>query len=129
MREKTNPLSPALKRTGSLTRPPSVNDNPTAPGDSTQTSPSNLWKNKSPEDLNKPRRTPSLSLRRRGTSFREKYQLPANLPSVEFAGVLERKHELQAAGKKAVVRSWKSFYITLCGKIMCFFKDKDSKYQ
>lgn len=101
-------------------------DDLAASRDSPQTSPPIMQKNKLPDELNKAKRTPSLSLKRRATSFREKYQLPAKLPPREFEGFLERKHELQAGGKKAVVRSWKTFYITLCGKIMCFFKDKDS---
>lgn len=126
VRDKTNPLTPSLKRTSSLNRQSSMYDDLAASRDSPQTSPPIMQKNKLPDELNKAKRTPSLSLKRRATSFREKYQLPAKLPPREFEGFLERKHELQAGGKKAVVRSWKTFYITLCGKIMCFFKDKDS---
>ena len=47
------------------------------------------------------------------------------LPPVEIQGLLERKHELQSAGKKAAVRSWKQYYTVLCGQLLCFFKDME----
>ncbi|XP_054271663.1 spectrin alpha chain, non-erythrocytic 1 isoform X2 [Macrosteles quadrilineatus] len=80
-------------------------------------------------DMKKPKRTPSFTTRRRTQSFRKLQkggleQMEA-LPPVEIQGVLERKHELQSGGKKAAVRSWKSFYTVLCGQLLCFFKDKD----
>lgn len=51
-------------------------------------------------------------------------QLPEGLPPVEYEGILERKQELQSSGKKATIRSWKSFYTVLCGQLLCFFRDK-----
>ncbi|OAD53242.1 Spectrin beta chain, brain 4 [Eufriesea mexicana] len=76
-------------------------------------------------DTKKPKRTPSFTTRRRTQSFR-KLQRMENmdaLPPVEIQCVLERKHELQSAGKKAAVRSWKQYYTVLCGQLLCFFKD------
>ncbi|KAL5291928.1 SPTBN5 family protein [Megaselia abdita] len=76
------------------------------------------------------KRTPSFTTRRRAQSFRKgdtmSTAVPAGppLPSVEIQGVLERKHELQSGGKKAPVRSWKSFHTVLCGQLLCFFKDE-----
>ncbi|XP_015599750.1 spectrin beta chain, non-erythrocytic 1 isoform X3 [Cephus cinctus] len=78
-------------------------------------------------DMKKPKRTPSFTTRRRTQSFR-KHQRMENLetlPPVEIQGLLERKHELQSAGKKAAVRSWKQYYTVLCGQLLCFFKDMD----
>jgi spectrin beta len=75
-----------------------------------------------------PKRTPSFTTRRR--SFRSSSRQPAvepdQLPPVECEGMLDRKQELQAGGKRATVRSWKSYYTVLCGQLLCFFKDKDS---
>ncbi|XP_012141419.2 spectrin beta chain, non-erythrocytic 5 kst isoform X2 [Megachile rotundata] len=78
-------------------------------------------------DTKKPKRTPSFTTRRRTQSFR-KLQRMENmdaLPPVEIQGFLERKHELQSAGKKAAVRSWKQYYTVLCGQLLCFFKDTE----
>ncbi|CAL8090883.1 unnamed protein product [Orchesella dallaii] len=75
--------------------------------------------------LKKPKRTPSFTTRRRTASFRNKKKLAENLPPVEIEGYLERKHELQAGGKRAAVRSWKHYYVLLCGQLMCFFKDQE----
>ncbi|XP_046434088.1 spectrin beta chain, non-erythrocytic 1 isoform X2 [Neodiprion fabricii] len=78
-------------------------------------------------DTKKPKRTPSFTTRRRTQSFR-KHQRMENLdtlPPVEKQGLLERKHELQSAGKKAAVRSWKQYYTVLCGQLLCFFKDTE----
>ncbi|XP_012280338.1 spectrin beta chain, non-erythrocytic 5 isoform X2 [Orussus abietinus] len=78
-------------------------------------------------DTKKPKRTPSFTTRRRTQSFR-KHQRMENLdtlPPVEIQGLLERKHELQSAGKKAAVRSWKQYYTVLCGQLLCFFKDME----
>ncbi|CAG2101158.1 unnamed protein product [Medioppia subpectinata] len=74
-----------------------------------------------------PKRTPSFTTRRR--SFRSTKVVavePDQLPPVECEGLLERKQELQAGGKRATVRSWKTYYTVLCGQLLCFFKDKDS---
>ncbi|XP_011150755.1 spectrin alpha chain isoform X3 [Harpegnathos saltator] len=76
-------------------------------------------------DTKKPKRTPSFTTRRRTQSFR-KLQRMENMDAlrpVEIQGLLERKHELQSAGKKAAVRSWKQYYTVLCGQLLCFFKD------
>lgn len=76
------------------------------------------------------KRTPSFTTRRRAQSFRKGDTMTSAvptgppLPSVEIQGVLERKHELQSGGKKAPVRSWKSFHTVLCGQLLCFFKDE-----
>ncbi|ODM96280.1 Spectrin beta chain, non-erythrocytic 1, partial [Orchesella cincta] len=75
--------------------------------------------------LKKPKRTPSFTTRRRTASFRNKKKLAENLPPVEIEGYLERKHELQAGGKRAAVRSWKHYYVLLCGQLLCFFKDQE----
>jgi hypothetical protein len=63
-------------------------------------------------ELKKPKRTPSFTTRRRTQSFRKLQRLEQleQLPPVEIQGILDRKHELQSAGKKAPVRSWKTFY-------------------
>ncbi|XP_024085304.1 spectrin alpha chain, non-erythrocytic 1 isoform X3 [Cimex lectularius] len=80
-------------------------------------------------DLKKPKRTPSFTTRRRTQSFRKHQKFGSDqldqLPPVEIEGVLDRKHELQSGGKKAALRSWKSFYTVLCGQLLCFFKDQD----
>ncbi|XP_055376264.1 spectrin beta chain, non-erythrocytic 1 isoform X2 [Condylostylus longicornis] len=80
-----------------------------------------------------PKRTPSFTTRRRAQSFR-KNQRGGNsesfdLPPVEIQGVLDRKHELQSGGKKAPVRSWKTFHTVLCGQLLCFFKDENDFIQ
>nr|CAD7395713.1 unnamed protein product [Timema poppensis] len=63
-------------------------------------------------ELKKPKRTPSFTTRRRTQSFRKLQRLEQldQLPPVEIQGVLDRKHELQSGGKKAPVRSWKTYY-------------------
>ncbi|KAK7865818.1 hypothetical protein R5R35_001276 [Gryllus longicercus] len=77
-------------------------------------------------ELKKPKRTPSFTTRRRTQSFRKLQRLePEQLPPVEVKGYLDRKHELQSGGKKAPMRSWKTFYTVLCGQLLCFFKDMD----
>lgn len=80
-------------------------------------------------EMKKPKRTPSFTTRRRTQSFR-KLQKFGNeqmeqLPPVEIQGTLDRKHQLQSGGKKAALRSWKTFYTVLCGQLLCFFKDHD----
>ncbi|XP_042865885.1 spectrin beta chain, non-erythrocytic 5-like isoform X7 [Penaeus japonicus] len=81
-------------------------------------------------DLKKPKRTPSFTTRRRTQSFRKHKRMEnmANLPPVEIQGYLERKQELQSGGKKATIRSWKTFYTVLCGQLLCFFKDEEDFY-
>ncbi|BET01245.1 Spectrin [Nesidiocoris tenuis] len=79
-------------------------------------------------DMKKPKRTPSFTTRRRTQSFRKLQKFAGDsleLPPVEIQGVLDRKHELQRGGKKAPIRSWKTFYTVLCGQLLCFFKDQD----
>ena len=63
-------------------------------------------------EMKKPKRTPSFTTRRRTQSFRKLQQLDQldQLSPVEIQGSLDRKHELQSAGKKAPVRSWKTYY-------------------
>ena len=55
--------------------------------------------------------------------FQDKYKLPDNLPPAELETTLERKQELQSGGKKAAVRSWKTYYTVLYGQLIAFFKD------
>lgn len=74
------------------------------------------------------KRTPSFTTRRRGSSFKKNQGSESEL-AVEIQGTLERKHELQSGGKKAPVRSWKSFHTVLCGQLLCFFKDEDDFLQ
>lgn len=77
-----------------------------------------------------PKRTPSFTTRRRAQSFRKNQQPDQlDLPPVEIQGMLERKHELQSGGKKAPVRSWRTFHTVLCGQLLCFFKDEEDFYQ
>jgi len=52
-----------------------------------------------------------------------------NLPPVEVDGFLERKQELQSGGKRATIRSWKSYYTVLCGQLMCFFRDQEDFFE
>ncbi|XP_065345561.1 spectrin beta chain, non-erythrocytic 1 isoform X4 [Cloeon dipterum] len=81
------------------------------------------------------RRVPSFTTRRRTQSFRRPGAVdspgpgPENLPPVEIRGILDRKHELMSGGKRAAIRSWKSFYTVLCGQLLCFFKDLDDFVQ
>ena len=70
------------------------------------------------------KRTLSLKTRKHTHSFKDKYRLPTELPPSEMEGMLDRKQELQSGGKKATIRSWKSFYTVLCGQLLCFFKDR-----
>ncbi len=39
-------------------------------------------------------------------------------------GVLQRKNELDEGGRKAAVRSWKSYHTALIGPLLNFYKDK-----
>lgn len=72
------------------------------------------------------KRTPSFTTRRRAQSFRRSARSSGGLPPVEMEGFLDRKHELQAGGKRATIRSWKTFYTVLCGQLLCFFKASQS---
>ncbi|UYV61076.1 SPTBN5 [Cordylochernes scorpioides] len=69
-------------------------------------------------DKRLPKRTPSFNTRH------PRQPVPSALPPVEIEGFLERKQELQNGGKRATVRSWKTYYTVLCGQLLCFFKDK-----
>ncbi|GFT80923.1 spectrin beta chain, non-erythrocytic 5 [Nephila pilipes] len=77
------------------------------------------------ERQKKPKRTPSFTTRRRTQSFRRQ-RTQADLPPVEIEGFLERKQELQSGGKRATIRSWKTYYTVVCGQLLCFFKDKEA---
>ena len=79
-------------------------------------------------------RTPSFTTRRRTQSFRrhagtKNLSGMENLPPVEVDGFLERKQELQSGGKRATIRSWKSYYTVLCGQLMCFFRDQEDFFE
>ncbi|XP_076441755.1 spectrin beta chain, non-erythrocytic 5-like [Babylonia areolata] len=74
----------------------------------------------------KSKRTPSFNIRRRTRSFKDKYKLPENLPPADLQAYVDRKHELQSGGKKATIRSWKSFYTVLYGQLLAFFKDQEA---
>jgi len=56
---------------------------------------------------------------------------PSNMPPVTIEDYLERKQQAQSGGKRATLRSWKTYYTVLSGQILCFFKDpndfKESK--
>ncbi|CAB3231870.1 unnamed protein product, partial [Arctia plantaginis] len=72
-----------------------------------------------------PKRTPSFTTRRRTQSFRRhRHGDIAELPPVEIEGYLERKQEAGCGGKRATVRSWRSYYSVLCGQLLCFFRDE-----
>merc|ERR1719397_2276200 len=80
----------------------------------------------------KHKRTPSFTTRRRTQSFRrhtKNLNTMQNLPPVEVDGYLDRKQELQVGGKRATIRSWKSYYTVLCGQLMCFFRDQEDFFE
>jgi len=80
----------------------------------------------------KHKRTPSFTTRRRTQSFRrhvKNLNTMQNLPPVEVDGYLDRKQELQTGGKRATIRSWKSYYTVLCGQLMCFFRDQEDFFE
>ena len=58
------------------------------------------------------KRNPSFTTRKRTSSLRKvkRMENPEDLPPVEMSGFLDRKHEQQSGGKRAAIRSWKSFY-------------------
>jgi len=83
-------------------------------------------------DPKKHKRTPSFTTRRRTQSFRrhtKNLNTMQNLPPVEMDGFLDRKQELQSGGKRATIRSWKSYYTVLCGQLMCFFRDQEDFFE
>merc|ERR1719277_1519515 len=83
-------------------------------------------------DPKKHKRTPSFTTRRRTQSFRrhtKNLNTMQNLPPVEIDGFLDRKQELQTGGKRATIRSWKSYYTVLCGQLMCFFRDQEDFFE
>lgn len=85
---------------------------------------------KDTDETKKSKRTPSFNLRRRTRSFKDKYKLPTNLPPAVMENFVDRKQELQSGGKKATIRSWKTFYTVLFGQLLCFFKDREgSEYR
>ncbi|XP_071618431.1 spectrin beta chain, erythrocytic [Heliangelus exortis] len=53
--------------------------------------------------------------------------LPARATSVQLEGYLGRKHDLEAATKRASNRSWSTRYCVLRGGQMAFFKDAKSR--
>ena len=68
-------------------------------------------------DASRLKRNPSFTTRKRTSSLRKVgagnkllEANPAGLPPVETAGFLERKHEQQSGGKRAAIRSWKTYY-------------------
>ena len=82
-------------------------------------------KAKDADHSKKSKRTPSFNIRRRTRSFKDKYKLPENLPPVDLQAYVDRKQELQSSGKKATIRSWKTFYTALYGQLLAFFKDQE----
>jgi len=56
---------------------------------------------------------------------------PSSMPPVTIEDYLDRKQQNTSGGKRATLRSWKTYYTVLSGQILCFFKDpndfKESK--
>ncbi|XP_060100662.1 uncharacterized protein LOC132575967 isoform X3 [Heteronotia binoei] len=50
--------------------------------------------------------------------------LPSKLELQMMEGTLERKHLLQAGGRKANCRSWNTFHTVLMRQTLCFYQDK-----
>ncbi|PVD25646.1 hypothetical protein C0Q70_13305 [Pomacea canaliculata] len=107
------PMSPSYTIKGGLSPPVSP----------TQKRPEQV---KDTDETKKSKRTPSFNLRRRTRSFKDKYKLPTNLPPAVMENFVDRKQELQSGGKKATIRSWKTFYTVLFGQLLCFFKDREA---
>lgn len=65
-------------------------------------------------DASRLKRNPSFTTRKRSTSMRKVKGMEGHgaedLPPVEVSGFLERKHEQQSGGKRAAIRSWKTYY-------------------
>lgn len=76
-----------------------------------------------------PRRIASFAFSRKNNPESNLNTLNKNLPPIAYEGFLDRKQVLQQGGKKAVSRSWKTYYTLLCGHLLCFFKDKNAFYQ
>ena len=63
-------------------------------------------------DPSRLKRNPSFTTRKRTSSLRKVKRMdnPEDLPPLEMAGFLDRKHEQQSGGKRAAIRSWKTYY-------------------
>ncbi|CAI4223262.1 unnamed protein product [Auanema sp. JU1783] len=44
--------------------------------------------------------------------------------AIDMTGFLDRKQDLATGGKRFTIRSWKNYYVILCGQLLCFFKDE-----
>uniref|UniRef100_A0A8U7P208 Spectrin beta chain n=1 Tax=Corvus moneduloides TaxID=1196302 RepID=A0A8U7P208_CORMO len=60
-------------------------------------------------------------------SWEEPATLPARVSSIQLEGYLGRKHDLEAATKRASNRSWSTRYCVLRGGQLAFFKDAKSR--
>lgn len=65
------------------------------------------------------KRTPSFTTRKRTTSMQKIKQMD-NMDEVEMFGFLERKHEQQSGGKRAAIRSWKTYYTGVFGSLFAY---------
>ncbi|KFD52473.1 hypothetical protein M513_06670 [Trichuris suis] len=74
------------------------------------------------------KKTPTFTTRR-AAGYRRTTRVMDMMQSIEKDGYIERKQDLQSGGKKATIRSWKSYYTILCGQLICFFKDQDNFYE
>lgn len=43
---------------------------------------------------------------------------------IEKEGILQRKNELDEGSRKAVMRSWRSYYTVLIGPLLNFYRDR-----
>lgn len=43
---------------------------------------------------------------------------------VQKDGILQRKNELDEGGRKAITRSWRSYYTVLIGPLLNFYKER-----
>ncbi|CDW52048.1 protein sma d; protein sma c; protein sma b [Trichuris trichiura] len=75
------------------------------------------------------KKTPTFTTRRAAGYRRVLTVVMDMMQSIEKDGYIERKQDLQSGGKKATIRSWKSYYTILCGQLICFFKDQDNFYE
>ncbi|NXF27130.1 SPTB1 protein, partial [Rhodinocichla rosea] len=62
-----------------------------------------------------------------GEEPEEPATLPARVSSIQLEGYLGRKHDLEAATKRASNRSWSTRYCVLRGGQLAFFKDAKSR--
>lgn len=60
-------------------------------------------------DASRLKRNPSFTTRKRTSSLR-KPKIIENQETIEMGGYLDRKHEQQSGGKRAAIRSWKTYY-------------------